>query len=125
MAVYRNSYAQIRLNLNSYAVNLVDQPSAAGRVAPLNSGMMEAEQRCLGLSMRSLYQLRRLFDIDERVLHYAQDSMSIMIACESLRPSTVSLTEMQDAACYLRRVRHICLCSWILSRPARQQPYVL
>lgn len=75
---------QIRLNLNSHAVNLARSVNDLSPDVPLNNTMAQAEQYCYHLAINSLAQLRVLSMIDERILQYAQDSMSIMVACEYL-----------------------------------------
>lgn len=90
----RADFIQIRLNLNSYAVNLARDASDNTADVPLNAAMAQAEKDCYQLAIDSLAQLRILYSINPRILTYAQDSMSIMVACEFnfILPSRHDLT---------------------------------
>jgi len=41
-----------------------------------------AEQDCYEIAMENLVQLQRIRDLDASILQHAQDSISVMVACE-------------------------------------------
>jgi hypothetical protein len=77
---------QIRLTLNSFAVKL--QPTMGESSTSIDLKAVQAERLCYDLAIGSLTQLRVIYDIDQHILHHAQDSMSIMVACKSFRDPT-------------------------------------
>ena len=70
------------MTLNSYAIDtvaLLRPLSVEGRHGYQHSS---AEQHCYEIAMENLVQLQRIRDLDASILQHAQDSISVMVACE-------------------------------------------
>lgn len=84
---------QIRLTLNSFGVNAQQLLNPVIAMTDTRS-TASAEQYCYAIATENLLQLQAIRDLDVGILHHAQDSISIMVACEW----SVSLTIDDTAA---------------------------